>query len=257
MEEKTKKSYIICDPFSDGRIDGIVQKLLSIYSQMPQTIGCLENINKSKEEGGCNSWCCNFQCPQVLYCEFINTWRYILKFWSINDSVNVVERSIKNYLSQDIAKGCVFFDKEKKLCKIYRTRSFNCRVYAIIPAEEFNTRMNRLIMAYKDRFDVILRDQCNLVKTKDGKNITTEDTGKWWKELNKIEALLVPKDLINDKADGSYRAYHDHILLQLFHPNTLMDLTQIRLYGTQQEKENATNTLIKSVWNKVDERKRK
>lgn len=249
-----KKDYIIREPLLDDRIDGIVQKLLSVYSQMPQTVGCLENINKSKEEGGCGGWCCRQQSCQVLYCEFINTWRYILKFWSINDTVDVIERSVRNYLSQDVAKGCVFFDREKKLCKIYKTRSFNCRIYSIIPVEEFNARMKRLITEYKDRFDVVLRDQCNLVKTKDGKDVTAEDTDKWWRELNKVEALLVPKDLINDKAEGSYRTYHDHILLQLFHPNTLMDLTQVRLHGTQQEKENAINTLIKSVWNKVEEK---
>ena len=254
MEEKAKKSYIIRDPFSDDRIDGIVQKLLSVYSQMPSTTGCLEHINKSKEEGGCGGWCCAKQSPQVLYSEFINTWKYILKSWSINDVVEVIERSIKNYLSQDAAKGCVFFDKEKKLCKIYKTRSFNCRIYSIIPQKEFEARIKRLILEYKDKFDVMLRDQCDLVKTENGKEVTIEDTDKWWKELSKIESILVSKDQINDQAEGSYRAYHDHILLQLFHPNTLMDLTQIRLNGTKEERQKAINVLVKSVWDKVGQK---
>jgi len=243
--KKQPKGYqLIRDVLTDDRVGNLISKIVSVYSKIPKTRGCLESIN---EEKGCAAWCCRFQSPQVLYCEFLNTWRYVLRFWKTNDVLSIVEKSLQNYLTSNITKGCVFFDREKRMCKQHLTRPYNCRTYGITPPEEFNPKMQKLRHAYRDDPLVVLKDQCPLVKTEDGSAITTKDTDLWWRRLRSIERKIVPDDSINDGPDGSYRAYHDHILLHIFHPQTLMDLTEVRLHGDDKDKEEAIEFLMKEL----------
>jgi len=244
IKKRPKGYQLIRDVLTDIRIGKVVNKIVSVYSKIPKTTGCLDNINK---ENGCAAWCCRFQTPQVLYCEFLNTWRYVLRFWDTNDVLSVVEKSLQNYLTSSVTKGCVFFDREKRTCGQHLTRPYNCRTYGIVPPEEFNPKIHALRQHYKNDPLVVLRDQCSLVKIEDGEPITTKDTGRWWGMLSKIEAEFVPEDSINDGPDGSYRTYHDHILLHVFHPQTLMDLTQVRLNGDSKDKEEAIQFLMKEL----------
>ncbi|MHA1470677.1 MAG: hypothetical protein ACTSSP_08985, partial [Candidatus Asgardarchaeia archaeon] len=51
-------------------------RLNRIYDIIPETEGCLDNIEK---EGGCGAWCCKIQTPQLLYSEFLFIWEYLSK----------------------------------------------------------------------------------------------------------------------------------------------------------------------------------
>jgi hypothetical protein len=108
---------------SGKKLKKATKKLNVLYDKIPDTKGCMENIDK---EGGCEAWCCLFQNPSVLYVEFRNSWSYILKSWELDQIVLLIRRSIENYLSHNLVKGCIFFDKEGRLCEQHQTRPYNC-----------------------------------------------------------------------------------------------------------------------------------
>jgi len=182
-----------------------------------------------------------------LYSEFLNTWKYILNNWEMDEVIKVIERAVRSYLSGKVLnKGCIFFDKEKKLCSIHSTRPYNCRVYGVVPDEEFNKSLARVREDFKDDLSfVLIREQCDLVETTNHEEVTTKKTDKWWARLNKIEEEMgVPKENINDDLEGSYRTFHDHLLLYIANDKLLMDLTDVRLHGEPYEKEIVANTVV-------------
>ena len=102
-------------------------KLVNLYRKIPDTEGCMERLDF------CGGWCCKFQSPQVLYCEFLRALDYILKNWEEEEFIELLEKSLKHYLSQELIKGCVLWDSKTKMCKIHKYRPFNCFVYGITP----------------------------------------------------------------------------------------------------------------------------
>jgi len=216
-------------------------KLANLYNKIPDTEGCMENLNS------CSAWCCRLQCPQVLYCEFLRALDFILKNWEEEDFMKLFEKSLKHYLSKELIKGCIFWDKETKLCKIHRKRPFNCFVYGITPKEEFDERLKKIREKYKDEI-AKFRDQCDLVKTKNGHEVTTEDTDKWWDELVDIEKYIgIDKKQINDESGGTYRTYHDHLLIFYLPDYLLENLSEVRQFGEVIEKQNVIETILNLV----------
>lgn len=212
---------------------------------MPETKGCMEHNTLPKEEGGCASWCCQRQSPSALYSEFLYSWNYVVNNWEADDIVELVKRSLKNYFSNLPSKGCVFFNKEDKLCMQHEQRCYNCRIYGITPEEEFKPRYERLKVLYQNIPGAFIRDQCGLVETVDGKNVTTQDTNRWWNELKEIEISIgVKENEINDNMGGTYRTYHDHILLEICDDKTMEHLQTARQHATLQEKNEIVNTII-------------
>ena len=225
-------------------IEDILKNLENFYKKLPETSGCLENINK---ENGCGGWCCKFQSPQVLNVEFINTWNFVLNNFSEEEVVELLEKSIRNYLSNEFSKGCVFWNKETKLCKIHVARPFNCYLYGITPKEEFTERYIRMKKEHKNELGAVIRQQCDLVSTVNCGMPTIEETEKLWKELIEIEKNIgVDENLIHDGDGGTYRTYHDYILIKLLPVNSLSDMTTLRLYGTMEEKEQFVCNFISS-----------
>lgn len=209
------------------------EKLNILYSKIPSTKGCLEHIAKPESDGGCGAWCCKTQNPQVLYSEFLNSWNHVSHSWTDEQIAVLIENCLRKYLFPNKDKGCVFLDKSKNLCSQHETRPFNCRTYGIIPEEEFKPRYERLKVIYPDA-----RDQCNLVSTNNGHKVTTEDMDRWWLELNGIEyGIGIKKELVNDQPQGSYRTYHDHILIHVLGDAGMENLSQLRKTGQPQEKE--------------------
>ena len=97
------------------------------------------------------------------------------------------------------------------------------------------------------------REQCNLVKTEHNKKVNIKDTGHWWRCLNEIEqGLGVKKKEINDGPGGSYRTYHDHLLIQLLPENILEQLTQVRLDGDIISKEMAIRNLVDQLKQNIE-----
>jgi len=209
-------------------------KLHNIYNQIPDTEGCMDNIEK---KDGCKGWCCMYQSPQLLYSEFLNLWHGIMKDWEVEDICDVIEKSLNNYVKGTTTKGCVFFDENTKMCRVHHKRPYNCRIYGITPEEEFAPRLARMKEAYKDVVDAVIKDQCHLIKTADGKEVTAEDTDTWWDKLVEIErGIGIPKDNVNDDMGGSYRTPHDHVLLYMLPDAIMQKLQEIRFIDNYEEK---------------------
>jgi len=228
--------------------DQISQRLHTLYSKIPKTKGCLEHIDKPREDGGCGGWCCQIQSPSILTVEFLLTWRWVISNCDVPKIIDLIEASLRNYLSSMITKGCVFWDKESKLCAQHGTRPLACRQYGITPKEEFDQRLVRLRVLYQDRADAIFKDQCDLVSTEDGSEVTTERTGAWWDELSKIEEDAgVEKDRINDEPGGTYRTYPEHILSKVFSAQMVESLQILRVHGEDAEKQIAIREYMRHV----------
>ena len=235
-------------------IDNILDNLEKFYKKLPETSGCLENINSEK---GCGGKCCRWQSPQVLNVEFINTWQYVLNNFSDEQIVELLERSIRNYLSNDFSKGCVFWNTETKMCNIHKCRPFNCYLYGITPKEEFDERYKRIKEEHKNEIGTVILPQCNLVSTVNSSMPTMDESMNWWKELIEIEKSIgIDENLIHDGDGGSYRTYHDYILIKLLPISALSDMTTLRLNGKIEEKEQFVCNFISSfrkAYKKINE----
>jgi Fe-S-cluster containining protein len=173
----------------------------------------------------------------------LNSWHHISKEWSDESFLSLVERCLRKYLFPNNDKGCVFIDKQNNICLQHETRPFNCRIYGITPEEEFTPRYERLKVIYPDA-----RNQCNLVSTVNGKKVTTHDTEKWWNEINAVEMSIgIKKETINDSPGGSYRTYHDHILIHLLGDSGMEYLGNLRSNGSNNEKEHTIRRVLNSL----------
>lgn len=216
---------------SESNLLGPMTKLNVLYDRMPGTTGC----EKCKEVNGDNAmWCCKSQSPSMYYAEFLNVWRNVEKKWSKEKRLNVIIRSISNYLYNGDNKGCVFFDNG---CTVYENRPYSCRIYGVVSQESWDRRENVL----KKRFgeDIKITPQCNMVSLENGdKSISLEMEDIWFEKTMHAELELgVSKQYVqlHDAPGGSYRTFHDHILLELFDVKFLGMLTQYRLSNPSKE----------------------
>lgn len=236
----------------DRKVQSALSKLGNLYKTMPDTKGCMEHINLSKEDGGCGGWCCKHQNPSVLYVEFLNTWKSILKL-ELPYFVAFFELALRNYLSDKPTKGCMFWDDETKLCRQHATRPYNCRIYGVTPEEDFKPRFEKLKVIYKDSLGAVIKDQCDLVSTVDGKIVTKDDIDKWWNELREIEKSIgIKESEITDQIGGTYRTYHDHMLLKICNDDMMNKLQILRLHGNKMEKELAIKDIIDNLRNNLE-----
>lgn len=210
------------------------RKLLKwIYGKIPDTKGCMENLSKPETEGGCGAWCCREQNPQVLYVEFLNAWHHVTHTWKKEPFLQLVERCLRAYLYDASRRGCVFWDRESKMCSIHEHRPFNCRVYGVTPEDEFKPRYERLRVIYPDT-----RDQCNLVSTVNGEAVTKQKIDEWWKMLNNAEkAIGIKPKKIHDNFGGTYRTFYEHVLLETMGEEGMEMLSNTRSVGSDEEKE--------------------
>ena len=222
--------------------------LKALYEKMPETKGCMEHINKPKEEGGCEAWCCQLQNPQLLQVEFLHAWKNMMSSWELDDIVEVIEAALKNYLSKEPTKGCIFFDKKSKMCRHHDVRPLACRQYGVEPEEEFKPKYERLKVLYADIPGAVLRDQCDLVSTIDDKDITVKDTEAWWLELMNIEGEIgIGRNKMNDEFGGTYRTYHDHLLLHAFPVSMLEKIQAMKMHGNAEENDIIVRELVRII----------
>jgi Fe-S-cluster containining protein len=239
----------------DKKFDILVNKNISrlnnLYKKIPNTNGCLESI--CKEENGCGGWCCRYQSPQLLYIEFLNIWKWVIKNLKIEDVLFIIELSLKNYIKGVASKGCVFFDETTCKCIVHQKRPYACRLYGITPDEEFNPRYKKMKEEYKNDIKVVIRPQCDKVNTCNYEKISTEDTNEWSSDLIKIEkAIGIKKEDINDNLGGSYRTPHDHVLLYIMSDEILQKLQKIRLYANDTEKKIAIEQYLFWIKKKIN-----
>lgn len=222
-------------------------KLLNnVYKSLPETSGCMEQIAKGKD--GCGAWCCQVNSPSVFHVEFLNTWNYIINNWNIDSIIDIVEDAINTYLSTSIVKGCIFWDKETKLCRQHETRPYACYVYGITPKEDFDPRYEKIKELYKKHNrESELRYQCNLIKTVDGSSLSKEKIDSDYEVLKSIEVRNgTPKQDVHDAEGGSYRHYYEHILLQIFPDDILEKLSLIRENGTELDKKVLASRMVEA-----------
>lgn len=237
-----------------NKIHAAFGKLKKIYKEIPSTKGCMDHINLPPEQGGCGGWCCQIQAPSLLYVEFLHAWNHILENWIDDDIVNLIEYSISYYIMNPVVKGCIMWDKETKLCRIHEHRPYACRCYGITPDEEFKPRYERLKILYQDTPGAVIRDQCHLVKTEDGTKVTKYMMDDWWEKITQIEQDIgIKKEYIHDNIGGTYRMYHDHIVLQVCTDSLMKKLQFLRINGSQEEKQLAFKVIIKSFREKFKE----
>jgi len=229
----------------DPKVSNIFLKLNKFYDSIPETKGCMENINKKK---GCGGWCCLVQTPQLLYSEFLLIWDHLSKTLSDDEICELFEKCMLNAVDNVPSKGCVFFDKKTKLCKIHKVRPYNCRIYGITPPEEFNPRYEKLKKEYMGVVGAVIKPQCDLVSEVDDVEITVDEINQWWLELNNIEKSIgIPEEMINDKVGGSYRTPHDHILLYNMPDNVLNAIAGIKMYDDCTAKISTIKQLIQVI----------
>jgi len=241
---------------TESKIKEGIEKVNEVYSDIPETTGCMKYIGLPKEDGGCGGKCCLHQNPSVLYIEFMNTWKYVMSEFSLDDISDLIERSLRSYLSDSPTKGCVLFDKEKMICTQHETRPYNCRMYSQIPEEEFKPRYEALKVLQEKDLRTVVMDQCNLTETV-GVAPTKEQSDAWWERMRKIENDRgVPDAEITDDQYGTYRTYHDHIVLHVFPDWALEQITKMKMHGSFEEKNLAVlNTMawLKSSMQKKTE----
>lgn len=219
LTQKTYKQYGV----NNSDINTSLISLNILYESIPETVGCEQCPEKNPNE---THWCCKVNSPSMYYVEFLKVWK-TYNSWSKVSRQKVLVNCIKNYLSNEYPKGCVFYENG---CTVYNDRPLSCRMYGIIPKPTWDKRWEYLKNRDGDKFTG--RSQCNLVSTADGTIVTSEFEDKIFKYSQQIELKsgVNPKSVSDhDGPNGSYRTFYDHILLEIFNEDVLQMLTKIKL----------------------------
>ncbi len=208
-----------------NKIDGPLASLNVLYESMPKTHGC----EKCKEINGDNhDWCCKTQSPSMHYVEFLNVYKKVVG-WNKQKKKALFLRAVRNYLNNKLNKGCIFYDNG---CTIYSERPFVCRQYGVIPEENWNSRWEKLKEEQGDQFDA--QPQCDLVTAERDIPAALED--RWFAHIQKCEERIgISKTKMHDRDGGTYRTFHDHLLLEEMDERFLEFLTKIRLSNPSEE----------------------
>lgn len=211
--------YGMCGSKED--ISKSIIKLNVIYDSMPKTSGCesCQSVN-----GDNAMWCCQLNNPSMYYIEFINVWKEVQTSWDKGLKIELILRAVKNYLSNSLNKPCIFFQNG---CKIYSYRPSQCRLYGIIPNDSWQKRIDSIVEKFGTCHHV--RSQCDLVTTQDHMNSDVEND-----IFNKIRAyeyetgVSASSIMKHDDYEGSYRTFHDHLLLEILPESALEMMSKYR-----------------------------
>jgi len=155
---------------TETNLGGPIASLTVLYDGMPETSGC-ESCEKNNP--GEKDWCCLTQNPSMYYVEFLNVFKEVGDHWSNEDKSEVLLRAVRNYLKNDLNKGCIFY---KEGCTIYEKRPFSCRMYGVVPKKSWDKRWEALKERQKENFSA--KPQCPLVSTEE--EITDKMEDKWF-----------------------------------------------------------------------------
>lgn len=227
---------------NNANISGPLVSLRILYENMPATSGCenCESVNGKDQK----DWCCLSQSPSMFYVEFLKVYKSLSNSWNKHRRKDVIIRSIKNYLkNRDFNKGCVFYSDG---CTCYEDRPLACRHYGIISKETWDKRWNSL--KEKQGEDFCALEQCPLVSS--DREVSVQDEESWFNHTKKCEERIgVPAYCINshDGPNGSYRTFHDHLLIELFDDNILNLLTKCRLSNPTDDEIDTTLEIMKGL----------
>lgn len=202
-----------------------------LYESMPETTGC----EKCQEVNGENrQWCCKKLSPSMFYVEFLKVWKTVQNAWSKKKRIELFIRAISNYLSRESEKGCIFLVDGQ--CTCYKERPLYCRLYGVIPEISWRSKVET---AKKLNPKFVDRPQCNLVRFVNEKDLITEEMeNKWFARIQKLEKRIGIKNKtiqLHDLPGGSYRTFHDHIMLEFPDVKTMNTLTKIKMTNPSKE----------------------
>ena len=174
---------------------------------------------------------CKTQNPSMYYVEFLQVFKTVGDNWSNKQKKELILRAVRNYLDNSLSKGCVFYDGG---CTIYSDRPLACRLYGVISKENWDKRWETLKARQGDSFEA--KPQCTLVSS--DREITPDLESKWFLHVRKSEERIgIPPEVIDrhDLGGGSYRTFHDHLLLEFFGEELLAALTEARMTESTNE----------------------
>ena len=218
----------------EDNLIGPLARLKIIYDEIPATTGCekCEEVNGKEDK----HWCCTSNSPSMYYTEFLYVWQEVQK-WGKQKRKDLILRAIRNYLSNSLHKSCIFYVDG---CSCYQHRPLMCRFYGVINKDSWNRRLDVLKDRQKDKFSC--RDQCSLVSIcQDGyksDSINPKDEDKWFLDIRQCEKRIGVNGVsiaLHDKPGGSYRTFHDHLLIELFEPVFLEMLSKMRMSNPSPE----------------------
>ena len=202
-----------------------IEKLYSIYKQLPESVGCI----------GCGK-CCKVQYPHCYFIEFINIYNHINTNWNDHDKKELHIRCVEKYISNDLKKKCVFLDKNNK-CKIYEQRDFNCRAFGIIPKKVYTERVKEAKKKFGN-VNLPLQSQSECPgKIHPAIFIGKNKLHQLFTEIYDLDVKLgIPKEDL--KEANNYMTFHDHYLLNYYktHRDILENLTNVKLNFSDEEK---------------------
>jgi len=208
---------------SKNNLQGPLISLEVLYENMPATSGC-ENCEKTNGISK-KDWCCLEQNPSMFYVEFLKVFKKVGDTWDNNKKTELLLRAIRNYLSNSLTKGCIFYDNG---CQCYEDRPLACRLYGVIPKESWDKRWESLKKRQGDKFEA--KPQCSLVSAE--REVTVEAEEKWFAHTVICEGRIgISQSILgqHDLGGGSYRTFHDHLLLEMLGDEVMSTLSQVRL----------------------------
>ena len=204
-------------------------KLQSIYASE----GSLDT--NCCRQGGC----CRVACPQLHYSEAAVIWNKILTDWDRESKKRFLMDGVRHFFSRSLIKPCPIFDGNG--CRTYEDRPLNCRLYGLVPQEQYAKRVEKLMQRLQLPMDKIpLNQQCQWVKRVNGEPLTAEAIERLDAALDQIDAVLISegKRMAEAKAKVSkgwnYRTISDWALYFVFGEDFLSIMSQ-RLLGMNAE----------------------
>lgn len=233
--------------------------LEKIYSQIPATKGC----ERANTKNGCRGWCCIYNFPSMFNCEFFYLWQNFVAN-SIQETVKeVVFRAIRSYLQTSVTKSCVFFDRSSCKCLCHKWRPLSCRLYGLIHQKSWKKRVKRVKDLYRNFPKSDTRDmkksfeQCEIVRTLNNKkHVSPKDEDMWFKASKEAERTMgVPNHIVemHDAPEGSYRAVHDYVLMNIFDDNFMKMLSTQREERPSNEQIDAFLGAMKNNFNNKEQ----
>ena len=213
---------------TESNLEGPIVSLTILYDNIPETSGC---ENCEKENPGEKDWCCKTQNPSMYYVEFLNVFKEIGDRWDDEDKTDALLGSVRSYLKNNLNKGCIFYQGG---CTIYDKRPFSCRMYGVVPEKSWEKRWEALKERQQENFSA--KPQCSLVSAEE--EITDEMEDKWFEHIKKCEERIgVDHNTIvrHDLAGGSYRTFHDHMMIEFFPEQILGALSTVRMTDPSDE----------------------
>ena len=226
-----------------SNLEGPLVSLNVLYDGMPGTSGC----EKCAEVNGENvDWCCKTQNPSMYYAEFLKVFKEVGETWSESKKRELMLRAVKTYLDNSLSKGCVFYNEG---CTVYSVRPFACRMYGVIPQDNWDQRWKTLKERQGDSFEA--KPQCPMVSAET--EITPSMEDKWFEHTRECEKRIgIAPETINrhDMSGGTYRTFHDHLLLEFFGEELMAVLTNARMTDSTEEE---INLLIEELRKQLNE----